>query len=216
MGGSGALAVDAEVEVVTRDACLEGHLSVPGGARLVVVFAHGSGSSRHSPRNHQVAGVLHRAGLGTLLFDLLTTAEERDRANVFDIGLLGTRLADATAWLQTRPDRPAAVGYFGASTGAAAALWAAAEPDAAIAAIVSRGGRPDLAGPRLGAVRAPTLLVVGSADHLVLDLNRDAMSRMRCAVELQIVSGASHLFAEPGTLDQAAALARDWFVAHAS
>ena len=179
------------------------------------MFAHGSGSSRHSPRNRFVASVLNRAGLGTLLFDLLTPAEEHDRANVFDIPLLARRLVDVTAWLRTQPEgRDAAIGYFGASTGAGAALWAAAEPDADVRAVVSRGGRPDLAAPRLGDVRAPTLLIVGGDDTVVLELNRDAQAQMRCETRLSVVPGASHLFEEPGTLKIAAELARDWFVDH--
>jgi putative phosphoribosyl transferase len=160
-----------------------------------------------------VAGVLQQAGLGTLLLDLLTPAEERNRANVFDIELLARRLSAATDWLATRQDTFACtVGYFGASTGAGAALWAASEPTARIDAVVSRGGRPDLAGPRLGAVRAPTLLIVGSYDHEVLELNRKAKSMMRCPNQLAVVQGATHLFEEPGTLAAAAILARDWFV----
>ena len=152
---------------------LAGYLTVPENAPGIVVFAHGSGSSRHSPRNRYVAGVLNDAGLGTLLFDLLTPGEEADRANVFDIGLLAGRLAEVTSWLRAQPRAAhAAIGYFGASTGAAAALWAAAEPGAGIAAVVSRGGRPDLARPRLAAVTAPTLLIVGGRDEVVLDLNR--------------------------------------------
>jgi len=180
-----------------------------------VLFAHGSGSSRHSPRNRSVAAVLDSAGLGTLLFDLLTTTEERDRANVFDIDLLAARLVDATAWLRRQPgvgDLP--IGYFGASTGAAAALWAAAESNADIAAVVSRGGRPDLAGPRLAAVSAPTLLIAGGDDDVVLELNRRARAQLRCENQLAVVRGATHLFEEPGTLQAAAELARDWFTSH--
>jgi dienelactone hydrolase len=159
--------------------------------------------------------VLNRAGIGTLLFDLLTDDEERDRNNVFDIPLLGERLVHATRWLREQPEAQAtSLGYFGASTGAAAALWAAAAPEARISAIVSRGGRPDLAGSRLADVRAPTLLIVGSRDHEVLELNRRAAARMHCETALEIVPGASHLFAERGTLAQAANLARDWFVRH--
>ena len=194
---------------------MSGHLTIPDPAVGVVVFAHGSGSSRRSPRNHYVAAVLNRAGLGTLLFDLLTAAEELDRAKVFDIGLLASRLASATDWLRTRlgaAELP--VGYFGASTGAAAALVAAAEPGADVAAVVSRGGRPDLAGPRLGSVRAPTLLIVGGNDEVVLDLNRRAQAALRCENDLVIVPGATHLFDEPGTLAAAAELARDWFASH--
>ena len=188
---------------------------MPENARGIVVFVHGSGSSRHSPRNRYVAGVLNDAGLGTLLFDLLTPGEELDRANVFDIGLLARRLAEVTGWLRAQPRAAqAAVGYFGASTGAAAALRAAAEPGAGIAAVVSRGGRPDLARPRLAAVTAPTLLIVGGRDEVVLDLNRRAQAELRCENDLAVVPGATHLFEEPGTLEAAAALARDWFISH--
>ncbi len=194
---------------------LAGYLTVPENAPGIVVFAHGSGSSRHSPRNRYVAGVLNEAGLGTLLVDLLTPEEEADRANVFDIGLLAGRLAEVTRWLRAQPRAArAAVGYFGASTGAAAALRAAAEPGAGIAAVVSRGGRPDLARPRLAAVTAPTLLIVGGHDEVVLDLNRRAQAELRCQNHLAVVPGATHLFEEPGTLDAAAGLARDWFLSH--
>jgi len=194
---------------------LAGYLTVPEGAPEIVVFVHGSGSSRHSPRNRHVAGVLNEAGLGTLLFDLLTPEEELDRANVFDIGLLAGRLAQVTGWLRGQPGAAhAAIGYFGASTGAAAALRAAAEPGAGIAAVVSRGGRPDLARPRLAAVTAPVLLIVGGRDEVVLDLNRRAQAELRCENDLAVVPGAAHLFEEPGTLDAAAGLARDWFLRH--
>jgi len=194
---------------------LAGYLTVPENAPGIVVFAHGSGSSRHSPRNRYVAGVLNDAGLGTLLFDLLTPEEEADRANVFDIGLLAGRLAEVTRWLRAQPRAAhAAIGYFGASTGAAAALWAAAGPGAGIAAVVSRGGRPDLARPRLAAVTAPTLLIVGGRDEVVLDLNQRAQAELRCENGLAVVPGATHLFEEPGTLDAAAGLARDWFLSH--
>jgi putative phosphoribosyl transferase len=206
---------DDEVVITAGPVGLPGHLTVPGGAPGIVVFAHGSGSSRHSPRNRFVASVLHRAGLGTLLFDLLTPDEEVDRANVFDIDLLARRLVDATGWLRTQPGAGSArIGYFGASTGAAAALRAAAHPDAEIAAVVSRGGRPDLAGASLAAVRAPTLLIVGGDDHEVLVLNRQAQAALRGENRLAVVAGATHLFEEPGTLMSAAGLARDWFVAH--
>ena len=194
---------------------LAGYLTVPEGAPGIVVFAHGSGSSRHSPRNRYVARVLNKAGLGTLLFDLLTPDEELDRANVFDIGLLARRLTQVTGWLRAQPRAAqAAIGYFGASTGAAAALWAAAEPGVGIAAVVSRGGRPDLARPRLGAVSAATLLIVGGNDEVVLDLNRRAQALLRCENHLAVVPGATHLFEEPGALDAAAALARDWLASH--
>ncbi len=206
---------DEEVQVDAGAARVGGHLTVPDGTNVIVVFAHGSGSSRHSPRNRFVASVLNRGGLGTLLFDLLTPAEEVDRANVFDIPLLARRLVEVTDWLRKQPEgRDAAIGYFGASTGAGAALWAAAEPDANVAAVVSRGGRPDLAAPKLGNVRAPTLLIVGGNDTVVLELNRDAQAQMHCETRLSIVDGASHLFEEPGRLNIAAELARDWFVKH--
>jgi len=204
-----------EVEPAAGEVQLVGYLTVPQNAHGIVVFVHGSGSSRHSPRNRYVARVLNDAGLGTLLFDLLTPEEELNRANVFDIGLLADRLAEVTGWLRALPRAAgAAVGHFGASTGAAAALWAAAEPGAGIAAVVSRGGRPDLAGPRLGAVTAPTLLIVGGEDEVVLGLNRRAQAGLRCENRLAVVPGATHLFEEPGTLAAAAALARDWFANH--
>jgi putative phosphoribosyl transferase len=200
-----------EVTLTAAGVALAGRLSVPEDASGLVVFAHGSGSSRHSPRNRSVAGVLNRAGLATLLFDLLTHDEERHRANVFDVDLLAARLDEATrdarrgfGW----------VGYFGASTGAAAALVAAAEPDADVAAVVSRGGRPDLAGPRLADVRAPTLLIVGSRDEAVLELNRQALARLRCTSSLAVIPGATHLFEEPGTLSAAADCACEWFLTH--
>jgi putative phosphoribosyl transferase len=206
-----------EVEPEASAVRLAGYLAVPENAPGIVVFAHGSGSSRHSPRNRHVAGVLNDAGLGTLLFDLLTPEEEHDRANVFDIGLLAGRLAEVTGWLRAQPGAArAAVGYFGASTGAAAALCAAAEPGAGIAAVVSRGGRPDLARPRLAAVTAPVLLIVGGRDEVVLDLSRRAQAELRCENHLAVVPGATHLFEEPGTLDAAAGLARDWFLRHLS
>jgi len=158
-----------------------------------------------------VAAVLNGAGLGTLLFDLLTPEEERHRRNVFDIGLLAGRLLDVTSELQTMPGISRRLGYFGASTGAAAALYAAADQATPVAAIVSRGGRPDLAGPKLAQVRAPTLLIVGGLDHTVIELNRAAQSELRCENQLKIVPGATHLFEEPGTLDAVAHLARSWF-----
>ncbi|MFF3513676.1 phosphoribosyltransferase family protein [Streptomyces sp. NPDC002573] len=213
--GTASGSPDTEVEVTAGAVRLKGQLTVPEDASGIVVFAHGSGSSRHSPRNQFVATGLNRAGLGTLLFDLLTEEEEQDRANVFDTGLLAGRLTDATHWLRTRAGYEGpAVGYFGASTGAAAALWAAAEPEARIAAVVSRGGRPDLAGPRLPAVTAPTLLIVGGADPIVIDLNRQAQARLHCENHLAIVPGATHLFEEPGTLEVVTDLARDWFTDH--
>ncbi|MES4891567.1 phosphoribosyltransferase family protein [Streptomyces sp. NPDC096012] len=210
-----ALPQDREAGVRAGPLVLRGQLTVPRGALGIVVFAHGSGSSRHSPRNRFVAAGLNRRGLGTLLFDLLTEAEETDRANVFATDLLAHRLTDATGWLRAQPEaRDLAIGYFGASTGAAAALWAAAEPDARIAAVVSRGGRPDLAGPRLPMVTAPTLLIVGGHDQLVLGLNREAQARLRCENELAVVPGATHLFEEPGALEKVTDLAGDWFAGH--
>ncbi len=207
----------AEVRPTAGPVRLAGYLTIPQNAPAVVLFAHGSGSSRHSPRNRYVATVLNEAGLGTLLLDLLTLEEEADRANVFDVELLARRLTGVTEWMRAQPTaRDAAIGYFGASTGAAAALWAASESSADVATVVSRGGRPDLAGPRLTAVTAPTLLIVGGLDTLVLDLNREAQARLRCESKLAVVPGATHLFEEPGTLTMAAGLARDWFVSHLS
>ena len=195
---------------------LAGDLSIPTDARGIVVFAHGSGSSRNSPRNRFVADTLRAAGLATLLMDLLTEAEEaedvRTLALRFDIGLLARRLASATDWLAQQPDVSALpVGYFGASTGAGAALVAAAERPAAVAAVVSRGGRNDLAGQSLGSVRAPTLLIVGGADEPVIEMNRDALRQMSALTHLEIIPGATHLFEEPGALEQVAMLARAWF-----
>lgn len=206
---------EADVRVPAGTVQLAAHLHLPAPGAGVVVFAHGSGSGRHSPRNQYVASVLQDAGLGTLLLDLLTDEEEAERANVFDVELLARRLLLATAWLREQPGAAGSpVGWFGASTGAGAALWAAAEPGAPVAAVVSRGGRPDLAGERLRSVRAPTLLVVGSQDREVLGLNRWAQESMRCPTRLAVVEGATHLFQEPGTLAEAAGLARDWFRRH--
>jgi putative phosphoribosyl transferase len=204
-----------EVVVAVDGLELPGTLDVPAGATGIVLFAHGSGSSRRSPRNVAVAGALHAGGIATLLFDLLTPDEARSRERVFDIELLAERLTGATRWLGTRPDlAPLRAGYFGASTGAGAALWAAARLGDEVGAVVSRGGRPDLAAPRLGEVTAPTLLIVGSRDTAVLDLNDRARRQLRCPNQLAVVPGATHLFEEPGTLEQVAALARDWFVRH--
>lgn len=204
---------DEEVRIDVGGAVLGGHLTVPADATGIVVFAHGSGSSRHSPRNRYVASVLNASGLATLLFDLLTPAEEHDRANVFDIELLGRRLAEVTRAVVGEADfGELPVGFFGASTGAAAALHAAADPGTNVAAVVSRGGRPDLAGSRLGAVRAPTLLIVGGRDGQVLELNELARRQLRCESDLVVVPGATHLFEEPGTLEAAAGHARDWFL----
>lgn len=207
---------DQELSIPAGPVTLGGHLSLPEDATAIVVFAHGSGSSRHSPRNRFVAELLHEAGFGTLLFDLLTDDEGRDRANVFDIELLARRLVDVTRWLATQPGLVGLpFGYFGASTGAAAALWAATDPDVRIAAVVSRGGRPDLAASRLAQVTAPTLLVVGGHDDVVLDLNRQAAAQLvHCEHEVTVVPGATHLFEEPGTLREAADAARQWFARH--
>lgn len=203
---------DVDCEIPSDGISLYGHLNLPDRPHGVIAFAHGSGSSRHSSRNRYVASVLHRAGLGTLLLDLLTPGEEHDRGNVFNIPLLAGRLSDAVRWLQRRSAvAEARIGLFGASTGAGAALWAAADPSLEIAAVVSRGGRPDLAGDRLALVTAPTLLIVGGADTAVLDLNRTAQSRLRCPNRLAIVPDATHLFEEPGTLTEAAMLAKSWF-----
>jgi dienelactone hydrolase len=204
------------VHVAAGPVVLEGDLTVPAGARGVVLFAHGSGSSRHSPRNRSVAEALHQGGLATLLVDLLTADEERQERYArhlrFDIGLLADRLAGAADWLLREPQtRDLRVGYFGASTGGGAALVAAAERPEAVGAVVSRGGRPDLAGPALGRVRAPTLLIVVGDDIPVIPLNREALDRLRCEKRLEIVPGASHLFEEPGTLERVAELARSWF-----
>ncbi|WP_433290492.1 phosphoribosyltransferase family protein [Pseudonocardia sp. CA-142604] len=206
---------DDEVEIPVGDVRLKGCLTVPEGACGVVVFAHGSGSSRHSPRNTYVAGVLQQAGLATLLFDLLTTQEEPRRAKVFDVELLAGRLAEVTGWVRRRPEFAGMpVGYVGASTGAAAALWAAAAAYADIGAVVSRGGRPDLAESRLGDVRAPTLLIVGGQDTKALARNRQAEASMRCESSLVVIPGATHLFGEPGALEAAAAAALAWFTEH--
>ncbi|MFD7965534.1 alpha/beta family hydrolase [Streptomyces zaomyceticus] len=197
------------------DVALSGRLAVPESALGIVLFAHGSGSSRHSPRNRAVAAALNRAGLGTLLFDLLTEAEAVDRAHVFDTPLLAGRLTRATEWVAERQEGDGLpLGYFGASTGAAAALWAAGDPDSSVAAVVSRGGRPDLAADHLARVTAPTLLVVGGRDALVLDLNRRARSLLRCESRLAVVDGATHLFEEPGALEEVAELATSWFTGH--
>ncbi|HWM96586.1 MAG TPA: phosphoribosyltransferase family protein [Streptosporangiaceae bacterium] len=207
--------LDQEVEIDADGVHVPGHLTVPVKPVGIVIFAHGSGSSHRSPRNRYVAEVLHEAGLGTLLFDLLTPREAEHRAAVFDVALLGARLFAATSWARSQAwGKTRSVGWFGASTGAAAALWAAAKPDAAVSAIVSRGGRPDLAGSRLSRVHAPTLLIVGGLDTEVLHLNQSAAARLMCPNRLIVVPGATHLFEEPGTLTAAAGHARDWFTAH--
>jgi putative phosphoribosyl transferase len=201
------------VEIDLPEVRLAGDLTLPSNPVGIVVFAHGSGSSRLSPRNRFVAQALNGGALVTLLFDLLTPAEELDRANVFDVEMLTGRLVETTHWLGTRPElRRLPIGYFGASTGAAAALWAAAQLGNAISAVVSRGGRPDLAAERLAEVRAPTLLIVGGRDDVVLALNRQAQAQLECVNALEIVPGATHLFEEPGALDRVRVLARDWFV----
>jgi dienelactone hydrolase len=209
------------VAIATGDAILAGDLATPANARGIVIFAHGSGSSRHSPRNRFVAGALREAGLATLLMDLLTEAEETEDLRTgtlrFDIGLLARRLAGATDWLIRQPETHALpIGYFGASTGAGAALVAAAERPETIRAVISRGGRPDLAGLMLAQVRAPTLLIVGGEDLPVIQMNRDAMRQMQmqAQTQLEIVPGATHLFEEPGALEQVATLARAWFARH--
>jgi dienelactone hydrolase len=204
----------AELRLELSDAVVTGDLVVPPGARGLVVFAHGSGSSRLSPRNRVVAGVLRDDGFATLLFDLLTPDEGERREAVFDIALLGRRLGHAVDWAGGRQETAGLpVGLFGASTGAAAALRAAAAAPQ-VRAVVSRGGRPDLAADSLAHVRAPTLLVVGSLDEEVLALNRRAAQALRCEHRLVVVEGASHVFAEPGTLEAAASAAADWFGAH--
>lgn len=200
------------LDIPLDDVELEGILEVPRGATGLVVFAHGSGSSRKSPRNNFVADVIHERGLGTLLFDLLTETEDRDRENRFDIPLLTDRLVGVTEWLWSREDtRDLTVGYFGSSTGAAAALRAAARLGEDVHAVVSRGGRVDMADEVLEDVRAPTLFVVGGADTRVLELNREAYDRLRCERELHVVEGAGHLFEGEGELEEVADVAADWF-----
>ncbi len=190
-------------------------LTIPNAAAGIVLFAHGSGSSRHSPRNRDVAAALNACGLATLLADLLTPTEERSRANVFDIELLAKRLGRATRWVGEQDELARlGLGYFGASTGAGAALWAAADLGRRVQAVVSRGGRPDLAAPRLSEVRSPTLLIVGGDDPVVIELNREALAQLRCESKLEVVPGATHLFEEPGTLEQVARLAAAWFAGH--
>ncbi len=207
------------VEIDLAGAVLHGDLTVPTGAAGLVVFAHGSGSSRHSPRNRFVAGVINRAGLGTLLMDLLTEEEEQvdevTRELRFDIGMLGRRVAQVVEWAGQREELAGLpIGLFGSSTGAAAALVAAAELPGEVHAVVSRGGRPDLAGGALPQVECPTLLIVGGLDDVVIGLNEQARSRMGCPTQLVIVPGATHLFEEPGTLEQVARLAAEWFARH--
>jgi putative phosphoribosyl transferase len=209
--------IENEVLIDAGKVELEGTLGLPQAASGIVLFAHGSGSSRHSPRNRYVAQALQSQGIGTLLFDLLTREEESiDEFSGeirFDIPFLANRLMDATRWLVQRPDmQRIKLGYFGASTGAAAALVAAAAMHDVIAAVVSRGGRPDLAGDALSFVRAPTLLIVGGDDEPVIGMNREALAKLRCNKELVIVPGATHLFKEAGTLEEVARLAANWFI----
>jgi dienelactone hydrolase len=208
-----------EVQIQAGRAVLSGSLTIPQRADALVLFAHGSGSSRHSPRNQFVARTLNGDGLATLLFDLLTQEEEaldmRTGEHRFNIDLLTERLVHATKWAnQQEETRDLRIGYFGSSTGGAAALVAAAEMPREIGAVVSRGGRPDLAGDALPKVQAPTLLIVGGNDDIVIELNEQARDRMRCEVKLEIVPGATHLFEEPGALEKVAKLASDWFVSH--
>ena len=209
----------SQIEIPAGKVRLEGELSVPSGANGLVLFAHGSGSSRHSPRNQFVAGELQRAGIATLLFDLLTSAEETEDEITghlrFDIGLLGQRLVYAARAMEDDAEvRGLNIGFFGSSTGAGGALVAAAELGGKIGAVVSRGGRPDLAGHALREVTAPTLLIVGGDDPVVLQMNEQALRAMRCEKALRLIPGASHLFEEPGALDMVANLAADWFVKH--
>src|SRR5262245_22008780 len=202
-----------DVTIPADDRTIRGILKRPGGATGVVVFAHGSGSGRFSPRNQYVAQVLEDAGLATLLVDLLEDDEANDRSKVFDIALLADRLQAAADWIAAQPQTHALrLGYFGASTGAGAALLAAARAPESVGAIVSRGGRPDLARDALPRVSAPTLLIVGGNDEVVLELNREAFDQLTCTRQLDVVPGASHLFPEPGALEEVARLARGWFL----
>ena len=208
-----------DVTVPAAGVALEGYLTIPAGARAIVAFAHGSGSGRNSPRNQYVAQMLRDRGLGTLLFDLLTENEamtdNRTGDLRFDISRLGQRVTGAVDWLANNRDTERlTIGLFGASTGAAAALLAAAERQSDVAAVVSRGGRPDLAGPFLGRVKAPTLLIVGGNDTPVIGMNRDAFDQLQCEKRMEIVPGATHLFEEPGALEQVTRLAADWFLQH--
>lgn len=211
--------LEIQARIPAGDAVLDGDMVVPSGASGIAVFAHGSGSSRHSPRNKSVARVIREAGVGSLLFDLLTREEESvdvfTRHLRFDIELLTRRLIEATRWLASQEEtRNLRVGYFGSSTGAAAALMAAARLGDEIGAVVSRGGRPDLAGDALPLVNAPTLLIVGGHDETVIELNQDAYARLRCEKELRVIPGATHLFEEPGALEQVADYAADWLKGH--
>jgi len=210
-----AAAQEQIVSIPMEGGAHEGALGIPPNAQGIVLFVHGSGSGRLSPRNNYVARVLRANGVATLLFDLLTEEEDQIYENRFDIDLLARRLRQTTEWLKQQPaTRHLTVGYFGASTGAAAALKVAADLGLAISAVVSRGGRPDLALDELPQVQAPTLLIVGGDDDVVIELNRRAYRELRCEKELQIIPGATHLFEEPGTLEQVAASAAHWFVRH--
>jgi len=206
-------ALRREAEIASEGKKVRGTLVLPEGATAVVVFAHGSGSGRFSPRNQYVARVLEQSHLATLLVDLLEENEAEDRACVFDIDLLARRLQSAADWLANeRETRELRLGYFGASTGAAAALLAVARAPDRVAAIVSRGGRPDLAGQSLPLVTTPTLLIVGGDDEIVLELNREAYALMRCPRQLDVIPGATHLFSEPGALEEVARMAEEWFL----
>lgn len=206
---------EQQVKIPAGGVTLEGSLVLPPSARAAVIFAHGSGSSRHSPRNRFVAGVLQEAGIGTLLFDLLTREEDTVYENRFNIELLTERLKSATTWLRSRPQTAAlSLGYFGASTGTASALRAAADPGSEIGAVVSRGGRPDLAFEALPRVQSPVLLIVGGNDPLVIDLNRRAYDMITAEKHLEIVPGATHLFEEHGALEEVSRLAAEWFKKH--
>jgi dienelactone hydrolase len=203
------------VQITAGSVTLEGVLAVPQGTQALVIFAHGSGSSRHSTRNKFVAKVLVDAGIATLLFDLLTAEEDTIYENRFDIPLLTERLKATTRWVREQPETATLkIGYFGASTGAAAALMAAAAPGAEINAIVSRGGRPDMAEDAIGQVQAPTLLIVGGRDDVVIELNQGAYRLLKAEKKLEIVPGATHLFEEPETLEEVARLAAEWFKLH--
>ena len=209
----------SDVQIPAGSATLDGNLTTVDQTEAFVLFAHGSGSSRHSPRNQFVARTLNEAGLATLLFDLLTPEEESvdlyTREHRFDISLLAERLVYATRWAkQQKQTQDLRVGYFGSSTGGGAALVAAAELPEEVGAVVSRGGRPDLAGQALPKVKAPTLLLVGGEDHVVIELNEQARAQMKCECKIEIVPGATHLFEEPGALEEVAKLASDWFVKH--
>ena len=208
--------IEQAIDIPSGNVQLEGELKLPKGANGIVLFAHGSGSSRHSPRNQFVARTIREAGVGTLLFDLLTKDEEAVDAYTrhlrFDINLLAKRLVDATNWITGQPAfQHLRIGYFGASTGAAGALIAAVDLPNIVAAVVSRGGRPDLAGEALPKVKAPTLLIVGGNDEVVIGMNKEAYAKLTCEKQLKIVPGATHLFEEPGTLEQVAQLASSWF-----